>query len=75
MEDIHAWTSLAHHYLAFMGGSDAQQVAYTVTLLHVSGIWGTKEGAVIRPEIGHSCVMHSSSDSDPTSDHKRLRAH
>ena len=33
-EDVHTWTSLVHHYLTFMGGSDAQQVAYSVTLLH-----------------------------------------
>ena len=32
-EDVHMWTSLVHHYLTFMGGSDAQQVAYSVTLL------------------------------------------
>ena len=32
-EDVHTWTSLVHHYLTFMGGSDAQQVAYSVTLL------------------------------------------
>ena len=32
-EDAHTWTSLVHHYLTFMGGSDAQQVAYSVTLL------------------------------------------
>ena len=32
-EDVHIWTSLVRHYLAFMGGSDAQQVAYSVTLL------------------------------------------
>ena len=30
------WTSLVRHYLTFMGGSDAQQVAYTVTLLRDS---------------------------------------
>ena len=23
MEDVHTWTSLVHHYLSFMGGSDA----------------------------------------------------
>ena len=33
-EDVHTWTSLVRHYLTFMGGSDAQQVAYSVTLLH-----------------------------------------
>ena len=27
-EDVHTWTSLVRHYLTFMGGSDAQQVAY-----------------------------------------------
>ena len=27
------WTSLVRHYFTFMGGSDAQQVAYAVTLL------------------------------------------
>ena len=27
------WTSLVRHYLAFMGGSDLQQVACAVTLL------------------------------------------
>ena len=32
-EDVHMWTSLARHYLTFMGGSDAQHVAYAVTLL------------------------------------------
>ena len=32
-EDVHTWTSLVRHYLAFRAGSDAQQVAYTVTLL------------------------------------------
>ena len=32
-EDVHTWTSLVRHYLAFMAGSDAQQVAYLVTLL------------------------------------------
>ena len=32
-EDVHTWTSLVRHYLTFMGGSDAQQVAYFVTLL------------------------------------------
>ena len=31
--DVHTWTSLVRHYLTFMGGSDAQQVAYSVTLL------------------------------------------
>ena len=31
--DVHTWTSLVRHYLTFMGGSDAQQVAYAVTLL------------------------------------------
>ena len=30
------WTSLVRHYFTFMGGSDAQQVAYTVTLLRDS---------------------------------------
>ena len=33
---FHTWTSLVHHYLTFMGGSDAQQVAYSVTLLRES---------------------------------------
>ena len=32
-EDVHTWTSLVRHYLTFMGDSDAQQVAYAVTLL------------------------------------------
>ena len=32
-KDVHTWTSLVRHYLTFMGGSDAQQVAYSVTLL------------------------------------------
>ena len=32
-EYVHTWTSLVRHYLTFMGGSDAQQVAYAVTLL------------------------------------------
>ena len=35
-DDVHTWTSLMRHYLTFMGGSDAQQVAYSVTLLHES---------------------------------------
>ena len=35
-EDVHTWTSLVRHYLTFMGGSDAQQVAYSVTLLRDS---------------------------------------
>ena len=35
-EDVHTWRSLVLHYLTFMGGSDAQQVAYSVTLLHES---------------------------------------
>ena len=35
-EDVHTWTSLVRHYLTFMGGSDAQQVAYAVTLLRES---------------------------------------
>ena len=30
------WTSLVHHYFTFMGGSDAQQVAYAETLLQDS---------------------------------------
>ena len=30
------WTSLVRHYFAFMGGNDAQQVAYAVTLLRNS---------------------------------------
>ena len=33
---VHTWTSLVRHYLTFMGGSDAQQVAYSVTLLRES---------------------------------------
>ena len=32
-EDVHTWTSLVRCYLSFMGGSDAQQVTYAVTLL------------------------------------------
>ena len=35
-EDVHIWTSLVRHYLTFIGGSDAQQVAYSVTLLRES---------------------------------------
>ena len=35
-EDVHTWTSLVRHYLTFMGGSDAQQFAYSVTLLRDS---------------------------------------
>ena len=35
-EDLHTWTSLVRHYLTFMGGSDTQQVAYSVTLLRDS---------------------------------------
>ena len=31
-EDAHTWVSLVRNYLTFMSGSDAQQVAYTVTL-------------------------------------------
>ena len=31
-EDAHTWVSLVRNYLAFMSGSDSQQVAYTVTL-------------------------------------------
>ena len=33
-DDVHTWTSLVHH--SFMASSDAQQVAYSVTLLHES---------------------------------------
>ena len=32
-KDVHTWTSLVRHYLAFMAVSDVQQVAYTVTLV------------------------------------------
>ena len=32
-EDVHMWTSLVRHYFAFMGGNDAQHVAYAITLL------------------------------------------
>ena len=32
-EDVHTWTSLVRPYLSFMGGSDTQQVAYSITLL------------------------------------------
>ena len=35
-EDVHMWTSLVRHYLTFMGGNAAQQVAYAVTLLRDS---------------------------------------
>ena len=35
-EDVYTWTSLVRHYLTFMGASDAQQVAYSVTLLRES---------------------------------------
>ena len=35
-KDVHTWASLVRHYLTFMGGSDAQQVAYSVTLLRES---------------------------------------
>ena len=35
-EDVHTWTSLVRHYLTFMGGNDAQQVAYSITLLRDS---------------------------------------
>ena len=35
-EDVHMWTSLVRHYFSFMGGNDAQQVAYAVTLLRDS---------------------------------------
>ena len=31
-EDAHTWVSLVRNYLAFMLGSDSQQVAYMVTL-------------------------------------------
>ena len=30
------WTSLVRHYFTFMGGNDAQQVAYAITLLRDS---------------------------------------
>ena len=36
MEDVHTWTFLVRHYLAFMVCTDAQQVAYTVALLRES---------------------------------------
>ena len=32
-EDVHRQTSLVRHYLTFMGGNDAQQVAYAITFL------------------------------------------
>ena len=35
-EDAHTWVSLVRNYLTFMSGSDAQQVAYTVTLFRDS---------------------------------------
>ena len=35
-KDVHTWTSLVCHCLTFMGGSDAQQVAYSMTLLRES---------------------------------------
>ena len=35
-EDVHTYTSLVPHYLTFMGGNDAQQVVYSVTLLRES---------------------------------------
>ena len=35
-EDVHTWASLVRHYLTFMGGKDAQQVAYSITLLRDS---------------------------------------
>ena len=35
-EDVHMWTSIVRHYFTFMGGSDAQQVSYAVTLLRDS---------------------------------------
>ena len=35
-EDAHTWVSLVRNYLTFMSGSDAQQVAYTVTLFRES---------------------------------------
>ena len=63
--------SLVHHYLAFMVGSDTQQVTYSVTILREyahSGTVDIKEGIVILPEIGHSYAMDCSSDLDPISD-------
>ena len=56
-EDVHMWTSLVRHYFAFMGGNDAQQVAYAVTLLRdsaMSGIQHMREEIVKCPEIGRS---------------------
>ena len=35
-EDAYTWVSLVRNYLTFMSGSDAQQVAYTVTLFRES---------------------------------------
>ena len=35
-EDVHMWTSLVRHYFTFMGGNDAQQAAYAITLLRDS---------------------------------------
>ena len=32
-EDVYTYPSLVRHYLTFMGGSDAPEVAYLVTLL------------------------------------------
>ena len=56
-EDVHMWTSLVRHYFTFMGGSDAQQVAYAVTLLAIlrtSGMQHMREGTNKCPEIGLS---------------------
>ena len=36
MEDVHTWTFLVHHYLAFMAGSNALQLPYTITLFRES---------------------------------------
>ena len=67
-----------HHYLAFMGSARAQQVAYSVAVLHkfvYECTAGTKGEIVDHPEIGLSCAMRSSRDSDPISNLKRRKAH
>ena len=66
-EDVHTWISLVHHYLAFMAGFDAQQVAYSLpscVSVGMSGILDMKEEIMNRPEIGLTCLMLSSRNLD-----------
>ena len=56
-EDVHTWTSLVRHYLTFMGGNDAQQVAYAITLLRDAAHewYMAYERKIVKcPEIGLS---------------------